>query len=639
MSEHTFLPSHANEAKADVLPSPRSVLQRKCACGNHSDGECSECKKEKDSMQRKAVRGGAFTVPAATHEVVSSPGHPLDSQTRNRMERHFQRDFSHVRVHHDAQAAASAEAVHASAYTVGSHVVFGSGRYAPASRPGQELIAHELAHTVQQQIGHSGDHGTAEREADRAAHSIRTGTPVQISSAGAPDPVQRQQPPAQDVERERIIGVSKQTSRDTGIRGAAIVWRMLTRYYPEYVKKISKTSYDEAEPALRVQVKEITVQGKKTQSASITYGKAFVETTSEDTLRERIKQLGLALEQLLKPDTDPNSPRPDLIYGVLHRKFPSKRPRFAGTSYDANLPGGLLTEFKSGSTTVGKATTSWSSPTIYYGKAFAALPDADQEAKLGEELKKIDIWSVENGRLVKADLDDPEITLRIRGLSSAKLTELRDKVTDPDVKKYVGSLLTIATPLEMGLEPQSSGSAKVVIGNLTVVVLPDKSDPKLDRPITEFDAATGLPGVRGGSSDRKKTTTLTVPPAATITISTTWAKGLKADTISGYGRGTTDADKAAGAKTLRVHEGSHGLEYIRLIAAANAKAPYPPPFTGKVGDDWAATKSKIGAYNAARQAFLDELGKGKPAAIQAVDCVGITIDEFDKGKNRKQVCP
>lgn len=66
------------------------------------------------------------------------------------MEPRFGRDLSHVRVHVDPAAADSARALSAQAYTVGSDVVFGAGRFAPASRDGRRLLAHELAHAVQQ---------------------------------------------------------------------------------------------------------------------------------------------------------------------------------------------------------------------------------------------------------------------------------------------------------------------------------------------------------------------------------------------------------------------------------------------------------------------------------------------------------
>ena len=65
------------------------------------------------------------------------------------MERQFRSDFSHVRIHTDAQAAASARAIRATAYTAGAHIVFGDGAYNPQSPRGRH-IRHELAHVVQQ---------------------------------------------------------------------------------------------------------------------------------------------------------------------------------------------------------------------------------------------------------------------------------------------------------------------------------------------------------------------------------------------------------------------------------------------------------------------------------------------------------
>ena len=66
------------------------------------------------------------------------------------MEPRFGHDFSAVRVHTDASAADSAKAVNALAYAAGQHVVFGSNRYSPGTSEGKRLLAHELAHVVQQ---------------------------------------------------------------------------------------------------------------------------------------------------------------------------------------------------------------------------------------------------------------------------------------------------------------------------------------------------------------------------------------------------------------------------------------------------------------------------------------------------------
>jgi len=69
------------------------------------------------------------------------------------MEQRFGHDFSRVRVHADAKAQMSAQAVNANAYTVGNDIVFASGRYLPGLAEGRRLLAHELTHVVQQRRG------------------------------------------------------------------------------------------------------------------------------------------------------------------------------------------------------------------------------------------------------------------------------------------------------------------------------------------------------------------------------------------------------------------------------------------------------------------------------------------------------
>jgi hypothetical protein len=88
-------------------------------------------------------------VPPVVNDVLRSAGHPLDPSTRVLMEDRFGHDFSKVRVHSDPLAANSASAVNAQAYTVGSQIVFGAGRY-NSTAGGQHLLAHELTHVVQQ---------------------------------------------------------------------------------------------------------------------------------------------------------------------------------------------------------------------------------------------------------------------------------------------------------------------------------------------------------------------------------------------------------------------------------------------------------------------------------------------------------
>ena len=66
------------------------------------------------------------------------------------MEAEFGHDFSQVRVHADSQAAEAAGAVDANAFTLGNDIVFGTSRWAPRTPSGSRLVAHELAHVLQQ---------------------------------------------------------------------------------------------------------------------------------------------------------------------------------------------------------------------------------------------------------------------------------------------------------------------------------------------------------------------------------------------------------------------------------------------------------------------------------------------------------
>ena len=197
-----------------VLKPPRpGFLQRKCGCGGSLGprGECVECSKDNLSLQRatrkpKLETPNSGAVPPIVHEVLRSPGQPLDSATRAFMESRFGHDFSQARVnsgmpmaysnltmndpgdeyereadkvvkqalegtpsrtekkiqppfgydfsqvhiHTDVKAAESAQAINALAYTVGRDIVFGAGQYSPHSTQGRRLLTHELAHVVQQ---------------------------------------------------------------------------------------------------------------------------------------------------------------------------------------------------------------------------------------------------------------------------------------------------------------------------------------------------------------------------------------------------------------------------------------------------------------------------------------------------------
>ena len=93
--------------------------------------------------------GQGNAAPASVAQILTSPGRPMEPALRQDMEQRFGCDFSDVRVHTGAAAEQSARDVHARAYTVGHHMAFGAGRFAPETTEGRGLIAHELTHVAQ----------------------------------------------------------------------------------------------------------------------------------------------------------------------------------------------------------------------------------------------------------------------------------------------------------------------------------------------------------------------------------------------------------------------------------------------------------------------------------------------------------
>ena len=122
-------------------------------------------------------------IPSPVESVLNAPGRELDPSVRAPMEERFSHDFSRIRIHADTDAARSADAIDAQAYTFAQHVVLGSGAYQPHTLAGWRLLAHELSHTVQQDDGATGvapsivsdPSSVPEHEAEAAAHAAEGG--------------------------------------------------------------------------------------------------------------------------------------------------------------------------------------------------------------------------------------------------------------------------------------------------------------------------------------------------------------------------------------------------------------------------------------------------------------------------------
>jgi hypothetical protein len=157
-----------------------------------------------DTLQRRSdAPSSSLEAPPQVYQALRSPGLPLDPSSRDFFASSFAgHDFTDVRVHTDAEAAQSAASVDALAYTVGTDVFFAAGQYTPETSAGQQLLAHELTHVVQQgegrgggiseklEVGEAGDE--YEQEADRVAAQVMRRERISGPAEVGGDVVQRQ---------------------------------------------------------------------------------------------------------------------------------------------------------------------------------------------------------------------------------------------------------------------------------------------------------------------------------------------------------------------------------------------------------------------------------------------------------------
>lgn len=158
-------------------------------------------------LRLQRTHGNAFVqrllAPALGAEVqaVRGGGAALDPRTRGEMEAAFGAGLGGVRVHTGARADTLARTLSARAFTLGNDVFFRDGEHAPSTPAGRKLLAHELAHVVQQSGSPAAAHGgvrvgpaddACEREAGRAADAVAAGAPATVSAAAPAAAVQRE---------------------------------------------------------------------------------------------------------------------------------------------------------------------------------------------------------------------------------------------------------------------------------------------------------------------------------------------------------------------------------------------------------------------------------------------------------------
>lgn len=217
-----FYEHEADRVAEEVMRAPGRAephtLQHRCGCEENPAQSyvCDSCRDDQLRIQRRSassagdsVRGGpahegdakgraGVKEAADVHEALLSAGRPLDAETRAFFEPRFGMDLGNVCVHSDAAVGASAKSLNALAYTVGRNIVFGQGQYDAGSRAGRQLLAHELAHVIQQDFGAGLSDAVLQRQADPQGEWVPGQQPETPADPIAPIPL----PPEHE---ERVI--------------------------------------------------------------------------------------------------------------------------------------------------------------------------------------------------------------------------------------------------------------------------------------------------------------------------------------------------------------------------------------------------------------------------------------------------
>ncbi len=175
----------------------------------------------------------------------------------------------------------------------------------------------------------------------------------------------------------------------------------------------------------------------------------------------------------------------------------------------------------------------------------------------------------------------------------------------------------ISSPVPFGADRVRGGGRSARVGDLTVTLLPDttsRARSMVGRAETSIRFSTGR--ITWRLNRAGIVTRISGPPRPTATIRTTYGRGVSATSPSGYGRGTTVPDRAAGNTSLGFHEGRHGVDMLRYMAAN----PFPR-FAGAVGMTGDEIRAVMEAYRAAIAAYKADLQR---VTTENTDCVGDT---------------
>lgn len=248
---------------------------------------------------RRPAATADVEAPTAVRELLAAPGQPLAEPWLGDMQERFGHRFGDVRIHTGRQADEASRQISANAFTVGHHIAFSSGRFAPQTAAGRHLLAHELAHVVQQRTGNcclqrdasddDPDIAAILRAAGRAA---KPGTPTSGSLAGI-----------------------------------EVAYRLISKFLENYESLISGIGMDST-------VKGIKATKGKGNDFSLAVGPDFVAGLTAGNLMAKAAQIRTVLDQ------QGAKPRLDYIF-IMGEDRPNQPNQFylaAETYYKTTLP-------------------------------------------------------------------------------------------------------------------------------------------------------------------------------------------------------------------------------------------------------------------------------------------------------------
>ncbi len=223
---------HAHDRTPDASPSRDRSVPGRASASAALHGPDRPVASGILSRKARDASGVAPEAEQAVAAAASSSGFALPGALQRKFESSLGVDLSGVRLHTGAASETSAAAVGARAYTIGQDIHFGAGHYAPGSPAGEHLLAHEVAHTVQQrgqaparqhklEVSAPGDH--AELEADRAADAMSAGAPAHVT--GAPSSTARQVHRALDPAQEKLWTDENGDALIQQLKGEISAWK------------------------------------------------------------------------------------------------------------------------------------------------------------------------------------------------------------------------------------------------------------------------------------------------------------------------------------------------------------------------------------------------------------------------------